>query len=79
MARKPSKQPADYEDSVFVNCPFDDGYLPLLHAMLFAIHDCGFIARLAVEDTGGSEMRIDKITRVIRESRYSIHGLLPVS
>jgi hypothetical protein len=64
-----------YAQSVFVNCPFDDWYLPLLHAMLFAIHDCGFVARLAVEDTGGSEMRIDRITRIIRESRYSIHDL----
>lgn len=43
--------------------------------MIFAIHDCGFVARLAVEDTGGSEMRIDKITRIIRESCYSIHDI----
>jgi hypothetical protein len=66
---------APFERCVFVNCPFDDDYLPLLHAMVFAIHDCGFIARLAVEDTGASEMRIDKIVRIIRESCYSIHDI----
>ena len=60
---------------VFVNCPFDKEYLRLLHAMLFAIHDCGFIARIAVEDTGSNEMRIDKVVRIIRQSRYSIHDI----
>ena len=31
MARKPSKQPADYEDSVFVNCSFNFQYKPLFN------------------------------------------------
>jgi hypothetical protein len=60
---------------VFVNCPFDQDFLPLLHAILFAIHDCGFIARIAVEDTGSNETRIDKIARIIRESRLSVHDI----
>ena len=47
----------------------------MLHAILFAIHDCGFIARIAVEDTGSNETRLDKIARIIRESRLSIHDL----
>ena len=64
-----------FERCVFVNCPFDDDFLPLLHALLFTIHDCGFIARIAVEDTGSNETRLDKIARIIRESRYSIHDI----
>ena len=60
---------------MFVNAPFDDDFLPLLHALLFTIHDCGFIAWLAVEDTGASEMRIDKIVRIMRESCHSIHDI----
>lgn len=64
-----------FERCVFVNCPFDEDFLAILHAILFAIHDCGFIARIAVEDTGSSESRLDKITRIIRESRYSIHDI----
>ena len=72
-APKPVKLP--FASSVFVNCPFDADYLPLLHAMLFAIHDCGFIARVAVEDIGSNEMRIEKIVRIISESCYSIHDI----
>jgi hypothetical protein len=33
-----------FERCVFVNRPFDARYLPLPHAMLFAIDDCGFVA-----------------------------------
>jgi hypothetical protein len=64
-----------FDTAVFVNCPFDDDYLPLLHALLFAIHDCGFVARFAVEDAGAAEQRIAKICRLIRESRLSIHDI----
>ena len=64
-----------FERCVFVNCPFDSDFLPILHAILFAIHDCGFIARIAVEDIGSNETRLDKITRIIRESRFSIHDI----
>ncbi len=66
---------APVELCVFLNCPFDDAYLPLLHGMLFAIHDCGYVARIALEDTGSNETRIDKIVRIIRESRLSIHDI----
>lgn len=64
-----------FDISVFVNCPFDDDYLPLLHTLLFTIHDCGFVARIAVEDAGGAEMRIEKIVRLVRESKYSVHDI----
>lgn len=64
-----------FDKSVFVNCPFDDDYLPLLHALLFAIHDCGFVARFAVEDSGAAEQRIHKICRLISESKLSIHDI----
>jgi len=63
------------DTDVFINCPFDEEFLPLLHAVAFAIHDCGFTARTALEDTGGSELRLDKIRRLIGESKYSIHDL----
>lgn len=70
---KPEKLP--FELSVFINCPFDDDFLPILHALVFAIHDCGFVARLAVEDTGSNETRLDKIVRIVQESKYSIHDI----
>jgi hypothetical protein len=38
--------PATYEDSVFLNVPFDKKYSRLFDALVFAVHDCGFIAWL---------------------------------
>ena len=73
--RAVSRPPRRYDVSVFLNCPFDDAYRPLLHAALFTIQDCGFIARSALEDVGSGETRLDKIARIIGESRFSIHDI----
>ena len=64
-----------YNDNVFINCPFDDQYKPLFNAMVFAIHDCSFVARSAQEAEDGSQVRIDKIYKIITECRYGIHDL----
>lgn len=64
-----------YNDNVFINCPFDDQYKPLFNAMVFAIHDCSFVARSAQETEDGSQVRIDKIYKIIAECRYGIHDL----
>ena len=64
-----------YNDNVFINCPFDDEYKTLFNAMVFAIHDCGFVAHSAQEIEDGSQVRIDKIYRIIAECRYGIHDL----
>ena len=64
-----------YNDNVFINCPFDDQYKPLFNAMVFAVHDCSFVARSAQEAEDGSQVRIDKIYKIIAESRYGIHDL----
>lgn len=72
---KAATRPRRFDVSVFVNCPFDDAYRPLLHAILFAIHDCGFLARTALEDVGSGETRLDKIARIVAESRFSVHDI----
>lgn len=66
---------SEFDDCVFVNCPFDEKYKPLLHATLFAIQDCGFVAKHALQDVGGKESRLDKIYRLIETSRWSIHDV----
>lgn len=71
----PAASARHYDRSVFVNCPFDAPYKALLDAILFTIHDCGFIARTALEVVGSAETRLDKIVRVIRASRWSIHDI----
>lgn len=64
-----------FEKSVFINCPFDTKFKPLLDAILFTIHDCGFTARHALESIGGKESRLEKIYRLIHESQWSIHDV----
>ena len=65
----------NYNDNVFINCPFDPNYKPLFDAMVFAIHDCGFVPRCALEDDDASEVRIDKIYNMIAGCRYGIHDI----
>ncbi len=70
-----ARPPPAFDVSVFVNCPFDNQYKPLLDAALFAIHDCGFAARTALEVSGSGVTRLEKIARIIDGSRFSIHDI----
>jgi hypothetical protein len=64
-----------YENSVFINCPFDPDYWPLLEAIVFAAYDCGFFPQSALELEDSSQVRIEKITSMIRRCRLSIHDI----
>ncbi len=64
-----------YNTDVFVNCPFDDAYKALHDALVFAVHDCGFRARSALEVSDSGETRIRKVVRIIRSSRLAIHDI----
>ena len=66
---------ADFDHSVFINCPFDEDYAPLLQAICFTVIVLGFEPRLATERGDSGETRLDKIKQLIEESRYSIHDL----
>ena len=66
---------SEYNDSVFINCPFDREYTGLFNALLFTVHDCGYIARCALEFEDASQVRVDGIFRLIRDCRYGIHDL----
>lgn len=66
---------AHYTDNVFINCPFDSAYKPLFDAIVFTVHDCGFIARCALEEEDASQVRIDKIYNIIRDCCYGIHDI----
>lgn len=64
-----------FEDNVFVNCPFDEQYLPLLRPLLFAIIYLGLKPRIALEATDAGQARLDKIVGLIRDSKFGIHDL----
>lgn len=46
---------------------------------MFAICDCGFEARCALEDDDASRIRVDKICDLISESKYGIHDISRVT
>jgi hypothetical protein len=64
-----------YEDSVFVNVPFDRKYSPVRDAIIFVIYDCGFVARSALEVEDSGQARVDKILNIIQQSKFGIHDI----
>jgi hypothetical protein len=66
---------ADYDLNVFINCPFDDLYLPMFRALTFAVFECGLRPRCAREVYDAGEVRIEKIGRIIQDCRWGIHDI----
>jgi hypothetical protein len=64
-----------FPTNVFVNCPFDSDYLPLLRPLLFTLIDLGFTPRIALEALDSGSPRINKIISLVEESKYAIHDL----
>lgn len=64
-----------YQQNVFINCPFDEDFRAILEAIVFTVHDCGFIARSALETDDGSQVRITKIYGIIAECGFGIHDI----
>lgn len=66
---------ADYERSVFINCPFDSAYAEIFEAIVFTVIVCGFRPLCARIKLDSSEFRLNKILDLIAASKYSIHDL----
>ncbi len=64
-----------YSNNVFINCPFDDEYKPLLRVIIFVTKTIGLTPRLASERADSGEVRLQKIKELIEESKYSVHDL----
>ena len=62
-------------DDVFINCPFDQDFAPIFHALISTIYACGFRARSGKELDDGGQTRIDKLFNMIDECRFGIHDL----
>lgn len=60
---------------VFINCPFSEDYQSRFEAIVFSVIRSGFTPRCARENDDGAEVRIDKICRIIAESRYGVHDI----
>ncbi len=64
-----------FEKNIFINCPFDADYAPILQAILFCVVYLGFSPRLATESNNSGDVRLEKIRNIIEDSLFSIHDL----
>lgn len=64
-----------YERNVFINCPFDEKYGPILHAITFAVHLANLTPRSALEDGDSGSVRLHRIYKLIEDCKYGIHDL----
>lgn len=62
------------DNHVFINCPFDNHYFPLLKPLLFTIIYMDLVPRIS-ETSDSGEVRLNNIRELMSESRYSIHDL----
>ena len=63
------------DNAIFINCPFDDGYLPLLRVLLFVARFYALDVKIASSDLDSKSNRLARIIALMRESKYSIHDL----
>jgi hypothetical protein len=64
-----------FKKNVFINCPFDKSYQPLLRPLIFCVLYLGFNPRITLESLNSGEVRIEKIISLIENSKYGIHDL----
>ena len=67
-------QLAGYNDSIFINCPFDGEYTPLLRALIFSIYRCG-LPKSALGEDNALDIRLGKIENLIDGCRYGVHDI----
>jgi hypothetical protein len=70
----PRRTPAAAK-AVFINCPFDDKFKPILRAMVFTIISSGYHPRCALDISDGADIRVGRIARMIGECDWAIHDL----
>jgi hypothetical protein len=74
VASRARQKPAAAK-AVFINCPFDDQYKPIMRAMVFTIILSGYHPRCALDISDGADIRVGKIARMIGECDWVIHDL----
>jgi hypothetical protein len=64
-----------FDRNVFINCPFDGEYMPMLRPLLFTVIFLGFDPLIASGELNSGQPRIQKIIALITKSKYAIHDL----
>lgn len=65
----------NFNNNVFINCPFDENYKSLLKMLIFTIIHCGYNPRISLESSDSSISRLEKIQNLIHNAKYSIHDI----
>ena len=65
----------DFDKSVFINCPIDNDFAPLLEVIIFCVVYAGLNPRFATERLESGESRLDKIIELISSCVLSVHDL----
>lgn len=73
--RSQKSKAMSFEQNIFINCPFDAQYLPLLKAKIYVLKRTGLNPRISLERSNSGEVRLKKIQELIESSKYSIHDL----
>ena len=63
-----------FESNVFINCPFDKLYIPLLQPLLFTVLYID-LNPLISETKSSGQVRVEQIKKLIYNSKYSIHDI----
>ena len=66
---------ASYNNSVFINCPFDDGFKEIFNAIVYTVYRCGFEPVSALKEDNALNNRLSKIENQIENCRFGIHDL----
>lgn len=61
--------------SVFINCPFDTQYWPILETITFTIIHCGYDPICALLEDDSGEIRVARIARLIKNCKFGIHDI----
>ncbi len=66
----------NFEKNVFINCPFDNSYIDdILKPILYVLVKNRLSPRLSLEVSDSGQVRLQKITEIIKSCKYSIHDL----
>jgi hypothetical protein len=66
---------SSFNHNVFINCPIDEKYSPLFHAIVFTIHMVGFRPRCSGEVNDSGVSRLEKIMKIMAACKYGIHDI----
>lgn len=65
----------NYNNNVFINCPFDQDFALKLQSIVFTVYRCGFFPISALSEDNALNNRLNKIETLVENSKYGIHDI----